>query len=68
MTFLGDFPVHYAAFIIKRTINNNYMTLLMALHHTHDGFRYFFKCFKGNTHPGTLSTLNLPIKIHPSLG
>ena len=36
-----DFPVHYAALFISRTINNNYMTLLIALHHTHDGFRYF---------------------------
>ena len=48
--FLGDFPVHYAALFINRTINNNYMTLLMALHHTHDGFWYFFRCFKSNTH------------------
>ena len=38
INFLGDFPVHYAALLIKRTINNNYMTLLMALHHTHDEF------------------------------
>ena len=45
--FLGDFPVHYAALFINRTINNNYMTLLMALHHTHDGL---FRCFKSNTH------------------
>ena len=28
---------HYAAFFINRTINNYYMTLLMALHHTHNG-------------------------------
>ena len=38
INFLGDFLVHYAALLIKRTINNNYMALLMALHHTHDGF------------------------------
>ena len=50
INFLGDFPVHYAALFIKRTINNNYMTLLMALHHTHDGFWYFFRCFKFNSH------------------
>ena len=36
--FVGDLPVHYAALFIKRTVNNNYMTLSMALHHTHDGF------------------------------
>ena len=47
--FLGNFPVHYAALFINRTINNNYMTLLMALHHTHDGFWYFFRCYKSNT-------------------
>ena len=35
---LGDFRVHYVALFINRTINNNYMTLSMALHHTHDGF------------------------------
>ena len=38
INFLGDFSVHYAALFIKRPISNNYMTLLMALHHTHDGF------------------------------
>ena len=42
INFLGDFPVHYAALFINRTINNNHMTLLMALHHSHDGFLYFF--------------------------
>ena len=45
--FLGDVPVHYAALFINRTINNNYTTLLMALHQTHDGL---FICFKSNTH------------------
>ena len=25
------------------------MTLLMALHHTHDGFWYFFRCYKSNS-------------------
>ena len=42
INFLGDLPVHYAALFINRTINNNHMTLLMALHHSHDGFLYFF--------------------------
>ena len=40
--FWGDFPVHYAALFINTTINNSYITLLMVLHHTHDGFWYFF--------------------------
>ena len=48
--FLGDFPVHYAALFINKTINNNYMTLLMALHHIHNGFWHFFRCFKNNIH------------------
>ena len=48
--FLGDFPVHYAALFINRTINNNYMTLLMVLHHTHDALWYLFRCQKSNTH------------------
>ena len=39
--FLGVFPGHYAALFLNRTINNNYMALLMALHHTHDGS---FRC------------------------
>ena len=60
--FIDKFPVHYAALFINRTINNNYMTLLMALHHTHDDFR----CFMDNIHSWyTLPTLNLPIKSRP---
>ena len=43
--FLGDFPVHYAAVFINRTIDNNHMTLLMALHHTHDIFHHSFIIF-----------------------
>ena len=39
--FLDDFPVHYTALFINRTNNNNYITLLMALHHTGDGFWHF---------------------------
>ena len=45
--FLGVFPGHYAALFLNRTINNNYMALLMTLHHTHDGS---FRCSKSNTH------------------
>ena len=37
--FLSDLPVHYSVLFINRTINDNYMTLLMSFHHTHDGFR-----------------------------
>ena len=41
----------------------------MALHHTHDGFLYFFlDASRATLIPGTLPTLNLPIKIHPSSG
>ena len=65
---LGHFPVHYVALFINRTINNNYMTLSMALHHTHDGFWYFSDASRATLIPGTLPTLNLPIKIHPSSG
>ena len=34
---LNDFSVHYAALFMNRTINKNYMALLMVLHHAHDG-------------------------------
>ena len=47
---LGNFPVHYAALFTNMTINNNYITLLMAFHHTHDGFWYVFRCYKNNSH------------------
>ena len=50
--FLGDFPVHYATLFINRTINNNYMTLLMVLHHAHDGFWYFFDDLRATIVPG----------------
>ena len=67
--FQGNSPVHYAALFINRTINNNYMTLPMALHHTLDEFWYFFLDATRATHiPGILSTLNLPIKSHLSSG
>ena len=65
---LRNFLVHYAALTIKRTINN--ITLLMALHHTQDGFLYFFRCYNDSTlswHT-SLPTLNLPVKSHLSLG
>ena len=67
--FLDDFQVHYGALFINRTINNNYMTLLMVLHHTHDGFWYLFYT-RASLIPGTLTlpTLNLSIKSHPSSG
>ena len=42
------FSIHWQ--LLNWTVNNNYMTLLRALHHTHDGFWYFFRCFKSNTH------------------
>ena len=43
------------------------MTLLMVLHHTHDRFWYFFlDALRATLIPGTLPTLNLPIKSHPS--
>ena len=38
-----ELPVHYAALFINTTINTNYITLLMALHHTHDEFWYLLK-------------------------
>ena len=67
--FLGDLPVHYEALFINTTVNNNYMSLLMVLHHTHDGVWYLFRCYKCITHSsGTLPTLNLSIKIHLSSG
>ena len=65
--FLGDFSIDFEALFVHRAINNYYMTLLMALHHTHDGLLYFFRCCRSII-SGTLPTLNLSIKIHPSLG
>ena len=66
--FLGYFSVHYTDLFINKTINNNYMTFLMALHHTHDGFWYFLNATRATFIPGTLSTLNLSIKSHPLSG
>ena len=64
-SFLGHFPIHYAALLINRTVNNNYMTLLMALHHTNDEL---LDASRVTLIPGTLPTFNLPKKSHPSSG
>ena len=65
--FPNDFPVHYAALFIDRTINNNYMTLLMALHDTNDWFWYLFRCNKSNTSTHSWHTANFEsIKNHTS--
>ena len=65
--FPNDFPVHYAALFIDRTINNNYMTLLMALHDTNDWFWYLFRCNKSNTSTHSWHTANFEsIKSHTS--
>ena len=50
---------------INRTINNNNMTLLMVLHHNHADF---LDASGVTLIPGTLPTLNLPIKSHLSSG
>ena len=55
--FLCDFPVHYAALSINRTINNNY-DLINAL----AILMMDFDATKATLFPGTLPTLNLPIK------
>ena len=55
--------------LLIMTINNNYMTLLMTFHHTHDGFWYvFLDAARTKLITGTLPTLNLSIKNHPSPG
>ena len=63
--FLGNFPVYYAALFINRAINNSNMTLLMVLHHNHANF---LDASGVTLIPGTLPTLNLPIKSHLSSG
>ena len=64
---LGDFPVHYAALFINRTINNNFMTLLMALHHSNNRFWYLFRCYKSNTSTLSWHAANIEsIKSHTS--
>ena len=50
LNFLDDFPLHYAALYINRTINYYYRTLLIALHHTHDFWYFYFRSYKNNTH------------------
>ena len=65
--FPNDFPVHYAALFINRTINNNFMTLLMALHHSNNRFWYLFRCYKSNTSTLSWHTANFEsIKSHTS--
>ena len=54
--FLGNISVHYEALFINRTTNNNYMTFLVVLHHTHDGFLYYFRYYKSNTHSRNISS------------
>ena len=45
------------------------ITLLMALHHTQDGFYTFLDVTTRTTvFSGTLPTLNAPMKSHLSLG
>ena len=55
--------LHFSLYeqLVNRTINNNYMTLSMALHHhAHDGFWCFLDASSATLIPGTLPTLNLP--------
>ena len=68
--FLDDFPVHHAALFINRTINNNY------IHYFINGLAsyswwvliLFLDATRATLIPGTLPTLNLSIKSHPSSG
>ena len=65
--FLDNFLVHYAALCINRTINNNYMTLLMTLNDTHDGFWYFFSSYKSSTqswHTSNFESANKKAILH----
>ena len=55
INFLGDFSVHYAALFINRIIP------MMD-------FATFFDASRATLIPGTLATLNLPIKSHLSSG
>ena len=65
--FLDNFSVHYGALFINRTINNNYMTLLMAPYSWWI-LILFLDATRASLIPGTLPTLNLPIKKHLSSG
>ena len=53
--FLGNFPVHYTALFINKTIvrlllNYDFINGIAAYMAFHDGLWYFFRCFKSNTH------------------
>ena len=66
--FLGDFPVHYAALFINRTINNNYDFINGLASYSWWILILFLDASRATLIPGTLPTLNLPIKSHPSSG
>ena len=40
------------------------MTLLIALHHTHDDFDTFLDASRATIIPGALLTFNVPVKSH----
>ena len=63
--FSRQLPQFIMHLFINRTINNNNMTLLMVLHHNHADF---LDASGVTLIPGTLPTLNLPIKSHLSSG
>ena len=67
--FLGGFPFHYVPLFINRTINNNY-DFINGLPSFHDmmDFDTFLDAARATLFPGTLPTLNLPIKNHLSSG
>ena len=66
--FLGDFPVHYAALFINRTINNNYDFINGLASYSWWILILFLDASRVTLIPGTLPTLNLPIKSHLSSG
>ena len=66
--FLGDFPVHYAALFINRTINNNYDFINGLASYSWWILILFLDASRATLIPGTLPTLNLPIKSHLSSG
>ena len=47
--FLGNFPVHYAALFINRTINNNYDFINGLASYSRWNLILFFRCYKSNT-------------------
>ena len=66
--FLDDFPVHYAALFINRTINNTYMTYGLASYSWWILILVLDATRATLIIPGTLPTLNLSIKNHTSSG